>query len=111
MAPTIAPTADWLPIEALLALLNAPVLDYTLRTFLGSRMHIELGDIRRLPIPVLSNTDSDRLTDLGRQALLAKELLDCGEGGDELPDIEAELDAFVRELYGVPRDADLWVVR
>ncbi len=67
--------------------------------------------MRRLPIPILSDRDSERLTDLGRRALSTKEALDCGEGSEELPEIEAELGAFVRELYGVPRDADLWVVR
>ncbi len=106
--PTIAPNVDWLPVEAVLALLNAPVVDFLLRTFLGSRMQIEIGDVRRLPIPVLSDRDAERLTDLGRRALLAKEALDRGE---ELPEIEAELDGFVRQLYGIARDADLWVVR
>jgi hypothetical protein len=95
----------------LLALLNAPVVDYTLRTFLGSRMQIEIGDIRRLPVPILADRDADRLTDLGRRALAAKRALDRHEGGTELPEIEAELDACVRRLYGIPRDAELWVVR
>jgi hypothetical protein len=111
MAPTIRPIVDTLSVEALLSLLNAPVVDYILRTFLGSRMHIEIGDIRRLPIPVLSDRDAEYLTDLGRRALAAKEVLDRGDGGWELPEIEAELDGFVRRLYGIAPDADLWVVR
>src|SRR5205807_1159048 len=103
-------TVDWLSIEALLALLNSSVLDFVLRTFLGSRMNNQIGEIRRLPIPVLSDRHAARLTDLGRRALVAKEALDRGEGGGELPEIESELDPFVRELYGVPPNADLWVV-
>ncbi len=110
--PTVRATVNWLPIEALLALLNAPVLDFTLRTFLGSRMQIEIGDVRRLPIPVLSDEQAARLHDLGGRALAAKEALDRGaQAAEPLEEIEAELDAYTRSLYGVPRGADLWVVR
>ncbi len=52
-SPTVTTTADWITPLALLALLNAPVVDFLLRTFLGSRMHLEIGDMRRIPLPVL----------------------------------------------------------
>ncbi|HLI33302.1 MAG TPA: hypothetical protein VKU89_11305 [Solirubrobacteraceae bacterium] len=110
-APTIRPTVDWLSTEALLALLNAPTLDFTLRTFLGSLMMVEVGDVRRLPVPVLSDRQAERLSDLGRRALLAKEAADRGEGGAELEEIERELDRVVRALYGIAAEAELWVVR
>jgi len=111
MAPTIRPMTDWLSTSALLALLNSSPLDFTLRTFLGSLMHIELGDIRHLPIPVLSDNDASRLDELGRRAVAAKSRLDHGEQGEPLPDIEVEVDGVVRDLYGIRRDAELWVVR
>jgi hypothetical protein len=112
MAPTIRPVVDWLSLEALLALLNAPVLDFTVRTLLGSLMHIEIGDVRRLPIPLLSDERAARLHELGGRALAAKEALDRGERPAEpLQEIEAELDAYTRSLYGIRRDAELWVVR
>jgi|SRR5579859_1382592 len=38
-SPTISSTESWLSREALLTLLNSPVLDFALRTLLGSRMH------------------------------------------------------------------------
>jgi Eco57I restriction-modification methylase len=110
-SPVIRPSEDWLPIRALLALLNAPVLDFALRTYLCSRMNIHVGDLRRLPVPVLRSAEAERLTDLGRSAIAAKEALDLGGRGNELPQIEAELDGVVRQLYGIRRDADLWVVR
>src|SRR5450830_59891 len=112
MAPTVQPTVDWLPVAALLALLNAPVLEFVLRTFLGSLMHIEIGDVRRLPIPVLSDKQAARLDDFGRRALAAKEALDRGdESAESLIEIEAELDVYTRDLYGISRNANLWVVR
>ena len=110
--PTIVPAIDWLSIEALLALLNAGALDFAVRTLLGSRMQIEIGDVRRLPIPVLSDDQAERLHDLGTRALTTKEALDRGERPAEpLGEIEAELDGYTRSLYGIRRDADLWVVR
>jgi hypothetical protein len=110
MTPTIRPTVDWLTTFALLALLNSRTLDYTTRTFLGSLMHIEIGDVRRLPVPVLNDDQAERLDALGRGAVAAKEAQDCGQPSD-LVEIERELDAYVRALYGVRRNADLWVVR
>lgn len=74
-------------------------------------MHIELGDIRRIPIPVLGEAESRRLTDLGARALAAKQALDEGRAGESLSEIESEIDRIVRDLYGVDRHADLWVVR
>lgn len=106
MAPTIRPAIDWLSLEALLALLNSSPLDFALRTFVGSRMHIEIGDIRRLPVPILSDAAGEKLHGYGVDALAAK-----GADGEGLAEIEAELDAFVRDLYGIRHDADLWVVR
>jgi hypothetical protein len=109
--PTIAPTSDWLSVSTLAALLNAPTTDFLVRTFLGSRMQVEIGDIRRMPIPVLDDSASSRLTDLGSRAIAARQALDEGRPGESLPDIEREIDYLVRDLYGIDRHADLWVVR
>ncbi|MGD9734758.1 MAG: Eco57I restriction-modification methylase domain-containing protein [Solirubrobacterales bacterium] len=109
--PTIGPSVDWLSVDSLLALLNAPVVDFCVRTFLGSRMQIEIGDIRRLPVPVLDGSQASALDLLGRRAVAAKEALDAGAEGEPLGEIEHELDLYTRELYGVAADADLWVVR
>lgn len=110
-APTIAPTAHWVSVDALIALLNAPAVDFLLRTFLGSRMHIEIGDIRRVPVPVLGEAESRRLANLGARAIASKQALDEGRSGESLPEIEREIDFLVRDLYGIDRHADLWVVR
>ncbi len=107
VAHTIRPTVAWFDVDALLALLNGPIVDFILRTFLGSRMHIETGDIRRVPIPVLSPAHSAGLSTLGRDAVAAV------QRGHRTAQRAAEqaVDAFVRDLYGVPQEADLWVVR
>ncbi|GIU98081.1 MAG: hypothetical protein KatS3mg013_1884 [Actinomycetota bacterium] len=96
--------------ESLMALLNSEGVDFLLRTFLGSRMHIEIGDVRRIPVPVLSDDQNRRLTELAQHAIEEKRRADAGKA-NHLVEVEAEIDAFVRDLYGVPRDADLWVVR
>lgn len=82
-----------------------------MRTFLGSRLQIEIGDLRRLPIPVLTPEQSETLDALGRRAVAAKKALDAASDGEALAEIEAELDRYVRDLYGFPHDLDLWVVR
>lgn len=93
-----------------MAVLNSSPVDFLLRTFIGSRMHIEIGDVRRIPVPVLSDDQNRRLTELTRRAIEEKRRADAG-GPSRLAEVEAEIDAFVRDLYGVPREADLWVVR
>lgn len=111
-APVIVPTEGWLSVPALLAVMNAPVLDFCIRSLLASLMNTHVGDLRRLPIPVLSDEQAERLHDLGTRALTTKEALDRGERPAEpLGEIEAELDGYTRSLYGIRRDADLWVVR
>ena len=110
-APTIAATVDWLDTELLLALLNSPVVDFLLRNFLGSLMHMDIGDARRIPIPVLDEAESHRLTELGGRALAAKQAVDEGRAGESLSEVETEIDRVVRDLYGIDRHAELWVVR
>jgi hypothetical protein len=111
MAPILQPAVEWLTANALLAFLNAPVVDFATRTFLGSRMHIETSDLRRLPIPVLSVEATERLDDLGSRAVEAKEAADLSGHYSDIEVIEQELDEYVRNLYGVSSKADLWVVR
>ncbi|MGO9181010.1 MAG: hypothetical protein ACLQBX_14160 [Candidatus Limnocylindrales bacterium] len=109
--PTIRPTVPWLTTEGLLALVNASALDFLLRTFLGSRMQLELGDVRRVPVPVLTQTQHAQLDLLGCRAVVAKAARDRGEAAESLDLIEAEIDGLARELYGIAPDVDLWVVR
>lgn len=107
-APTVRSMVPWLSTEGLCALLFSDTADFTLRTFLGSRMMLEIGDIRRIPIPVLDEDHAQLLSQLGTEAVAAK-----SNGGADRPlaEIEAEVNATVRGLYGLRPDADLWVVR
>ena len=104
-APTVRPTVQWLSTEALMAFLNSDTADFLLRTFLGSRMQIEIGDVRRLPVPVLDVATAKSLDRLGSNAVLLK------EAGDDTSSIEREINVLVRNLYSIPQDAELWVVR
>jgi Eco57I restriction-modification methylase len=105
------PEAPWLTVPSLLALLNGDAVDFLLRTFLGSRMHIEVGDLRRIPIPVLSDTQQKDLEVLTARAIEAKRNFDGNGTGERLTAVEAEVNAYIRALYGVAPDAKLWVVR
>jgi len=111
MTPVIRPQVDWLTSPALLALMNSSVLDFTLRTLLGSLMHLEIGHVRHLPIPVLSPAQGAHLDALGQRAINAKRASDRGANGEPLEPIEREIDQYVRDLYGIAQDANLWVVR
>jgi hypothetical protein len=95
-SPVYIPLTEWLDVFALLALLNAPVVEFIIKTFLASRNHIEVGHVLRVPIPVLTPSQSGRLTSLGKKALAASRA-----GSGQLQQIEVELDCFTRELYGV----------
>ncbi len=106
-----APHVSWLSVPSLMALLNGDAVDFLLRTFLGSRMMIEVGDVRRIPIPVLSETQRQDLEALAARATETKKAFDGNGSGETLAIVEAEVDAYVRALYGVAPDAKLWVVR
>ncbi|WP_160163290.1 Eco57I restriction-modification methylase domain-containing protein [Nitrolancea hollandica] len=113
MAPLLRPfpLIEWLSPHALLALLNSDVIDFMLRTFLGSRMHIEVGDVRRLVVPVLAPEQKAALEDFADRAIAAKRASDVGQAGESLVDIQKELNGYVRDIYGIPQSAELWVVR
>ena len=106
-APMIRPAVDWLDTYALMALLNSRVVDFVIRTFLGSRMMIEVGDLRRVPIPVLSPKDSGDLSNLGHEAVDAARR----KASSDLDRIDNEIDNRIRLLYSVDSNAELWVVR
>jgi hypothetical protein len=108
--PVIRPIVSWLSPAALVAILNANVTDFIVRTFLSSLMNIHLGHIRRMPVPVLTEAQFRDLHDLGSRAIAAKAARDAGEEAD-LARSEREIDEYVRDLYGIDRDAELWVVR
>jgi len=107
MAPTVRPTVKWLDVWALLAILNADIIDFIVRTFLGSLMHIEIGDIRRLPVPVLTPEQSSYLSQLGRTAV---EMAKAGDS-DGVRDQESRINRYVRDIYGIDKEAQLWVAR
>lgn len=108
--PLIRPVVPWMSTDSLLALLNTSVVDFLLRTFLSSRMNIDIGDVRRIPVPILSNEQDEHLSGLARAATEAKSQADEGNG-QALANIEEEIDAYGSELYGVPANAEFWVVR
>jgi hypothetical protein len=112
-APLLRPLqwVKWLSPLSLLSLLNADTLDFMLRTFLGSRMHVEVGDVRRLVVPVLTPAQKQTLEQIAKRALAAKQSADAGKDGEPLTEIEKELSAYTRDLYRIPRTARLWVVR
>jgi hypothetical protein len=109
-APFLRPTVQWLARDSLMALLNSQVNDFILRTFIGSRMNVHPGDIRRLPIPVLSQEQNAQLSGLAERAVEEKAASEEG-GSSRLRVVEDEINQYVGSLYGVASDADLWVVR
>jgi hypothetical protein len=112
-APLLRPLSwiPWLSPLALLAILNADVMDFMLRTFLGSRMMVEVGDVRRVVIPVFSIEQKQAFEHFATRAIAAKQAADAGKSGESLDKVEQELNGYVRDIYEIPRTAKLWVVR
>ena len=63
-------------------------------------MQLEIGHMRRLPVPVLSSAQGEHLDAQGRRALAAKTAQDEGAPGEMLGSIEREIDDYVREKVG-----------
>jgi len=83
------------------------VIEFALKTFLSSRNHLEVGHLRRLPIPFLEPSARSALGKIGRAAVQA-----ATDGGEtRLDAITDELDAFTRELYGIRPGAALALQR
>jgi hypothetical protein len=95
-SPVYVPRVEWLDTHALVALLNAPVVEFILKTFLSSRNHIEVGHLLRVPVPWLTPAEGRALSLLGRTAVAASHTKD-----PRLHEVEADLDRFTRDLYGV----------
>lgn len=108
--PLITSIVPWLSPLSLMAILNADVVDFIVRTLLGSRMQIEIGDVRHLSVPVLSEKQNRELSQLAERALEEKSKADTG-GASGLADVEHDINEYVRDLYGVTSDAQFWVVR
>lgn len=106
-SPVYVPLVDWLDEDSLLALLNSSLIEFAVKTFLASRNHIEVGHLRRLPIPVLRAEERMALAGF---AVRACATADSGDA-QGLKAIEAALDEYVRELYGVNEAVRLEVVR
>jgi len=107
MAALMQSVVSWLDSHAFLALLNSDTADFMIRTFLGSRMHIDVGDIRRIPLPVLTPEQASTLSRLGKSAVEAATVREEGS----LRHIEREVDLTVRRLYGISEGEQLWVAR
>lgn len=105
-SPCYVPSVPWLSEFSLLALLNSPVVEFVLKTFLATRNHFELGHLLRVPVPVLS--DENR----GSLEVLASAAVDSVRSREGVPAmVERELDLLTRNLYGVRGDAKLPVTR
>ncbi len=105
-SPCYVPTAPWLSEMSLLALLNSPVVEFTLKTFLATRNHIELGHLLRIPVPVPTADERKAL-----EALASAAIDSAKSGGDVPGEVERELDLLSRDLYGIRRGAKLPVSR
>ncbi len=97
-SPIYVSEVDWLDAFVLVALINAPIVEFALKTFLSSRNHLEVGHLRRLPVPVLAASHQATLRAIGKSAVQA------ARDNDEatLHTLAGELDECSRELYGVP---------
>jgi hypothetical protein len=106
-SPVYVPRGDRIDLYALLALMNSPVVEFIVKTFLASRNHIEVGHVLRVPVPVLDAGAEAELSSLGRSAAEAAAIGTMNGAGS----IGQRLDAMTRELYLIPQSADLSIPR
>jgi hypothetical protein len=100
-SPMYTPLAEWLDRYALLALLNSDAIRFLVHTFLATRNHVEVGHVRRAPVPVLSDNQRSALSSLGRSAV---EVAVKGTDAKALARIHHEINIRVSEAYGWARD-------
>jgi hypothetical protein len=97
-SPIYIPLVDWLDNFSLMAILNSALVRYLLHTFLATRNHVEVGHVRRLPLPVLARDTSELLSALGRRAVAA------AHEGSALHTLEREIDRVVAVTFGWSAD-------
>ena len=106
-SPVYVTRVDWLDDLSLVALLNAPVVEFAIKTFLATRNHLEVGHLRRLPIPVLPAQTSATLRAIASAFIAATQAGDAAT----VSELATELDETTRELYGVSTSLELPVRR
>ena len=106
-SPVYVTRVGWLDDLSLVALLNAPVVEFAVKTFLATRNHLEVGHLRRLPIPVLDAQVGASLRAIASASIAATRAGETSTVGD----LAAELDETTRQLYGVSMNLELPVRR
>lgn len=106
-SPVYIPRGDRMDLFALLALMNSPVVEFIVKSFLASRNHIEVGHLLRVPVPVVDADIEAELSSLGRSAV------DAAVIGSEhaVQETVKRLDVITRDLYLIPQSADLSIPR
>ena len=79
-----------IPLEALLGLLNSRVVNYYFK-FYNQTNHVPIGEIKNIPVPDCIARNGQRLAKLATRRL----------NGEP---VDAQIDAFVYELYGLTGD-------
>jgi hypothetical protein len=106
-SPVYATRVRWLDDLSLVAMLNAPIVEFAIKTFLATRNHLEVGHLRRLPMPVLDAQTGATLRRLASAFIAATR---AGETSI-VSKLASELDETTRELYGVSMTLELPVRR
>ncbi len=93
----VIPTTDKLPPKYLLGILNSDAMKYIVDNFINGTVNVQSADIRLLPLPVPTQEERTRITDLVDDAIAIQK----GEMDEDLEQITTKIEDAVQDLYGI----------
>ena len=87
---------NWVHNKTFLALLNSKFMDWYFR-ITSTNNHVQGYELERLPIPAMSDACREKLNNLARQVMEAKET----DQDADVSELEDEIDQLVYKLYGL----------
>ncbi|MFB6158324.1 MAG: Eco57I restriction-modification methylase domain-containing protein [Candidatus Nanohalobium sp.] len=92
------PINDQMSVKYLLGLLNSDVIRHLVTNFINNTVNVAITDIRYVPIVIPDDNQEQEVIDI------VSDIIEKRKDGEEIKDLERNLNSKVSEIYGVELD-------